>query len=91
MHDGILYSDGDMERITLTPTSQIKDGTSNTLMVGERPPDAFLELGWWTTNQYTDAAIGASNTCSRWIESKGERGRRGERWTRRRAIARPLT
>ncbi len=25
----------------------VKDGTSNTLMVGERPPSADLEYGWW--------------------------------------------
>jgi prepilin-type N-terminal cleavage/methylation domain-containing protein len=25
----------------------IKDGTSNTLMVGERPPSKDLEFGWW--------------------------------------------
>ena len=25
----------------------IKDGTSNTLMVGERPPSSDLDWGWW--------------------------------------------
>jgi prepilin-type N-terminal cleavage/methylation domain-containing protein len=27
--------------------TQIKDGTSNTLMVGERPPSSDLYYGWW--------------------------------------------
>src|SRR5262245_13212883 len=39
--DGVLFLDS---RIRL---SDVYDGTSNTLMVGERPPSADLVLGWW--------------------------------------------
>jgi prepilin-type N-terminal cleavage/methylation domain-containing protein/prepilin-type processing-associated H-X9-DG protein len=28
---------------------QIQDGTSNTMLVGERPPNSNLEFGWWFT------------------------------------------
>ena len=39
--DGILY---DMSK---TRIADISDGTSNTLMVGERPPSSDLYYGWW--------------------------------------------
>ncbi|MFL5243273.1 MAG: DUF1559 domain-containing protein [Gemmataceae bacterium] len=39
--DGILYY---MSQVGI---GDITDGTSNTLMVGERPPSADLSYGWW--------------------------------------------
>jgi prepilin-type N-terminal cleavage/methylation domain-containing protein/prepilin-type processing-associated H-X9-DG protein len=39
--DGILYH---QSRVRI---AEITDGTSNTLMVGERPPSADLNFGWW--------------------------------------------
>jgi prepilin-type N-terminal cleavage/methylation domain-containing protein/prepilin-type processing-associated H-X9-DG protein len=58
--------------------AHISDGTSNTLLIGERPPSHNLGYGWWaydgdtfwavqsTTRQYTtgiDPNTGASMTC----------------------------
>jgi prepilin-type N-terminal cleavage/methylation domain-containing protein/prepilin-type processing-associated H-X9-DG protein len=40
-HDGVLYLDS---RVRF---ADIIDGTSNTLMVGERPPSADQVFGWW--------------------------------------------
>ena len=39
--DGVLFRDS---KVTLV---QISDGTSNTFLVGERPPNSNLEFGWW--------------------------------------------
>ena len=39
--DGVLYF---KSKITLPG---ISDGTSNTILVGERPPNSNLEFGWW--------------------------------------------
>jgi type II secretory pathway pseudopilin PulG len=39
--DGMLFADSAVQ------LSEVTDGASNTLMVGERPPSADLRFGWW--------------------------------------------
>jgi prepilin-type N-terminal cleavage/methylation domain-containing protein/prepilin-type processing-associated H-X9-DG protein len=39
--DGVLYLDSHCHLTDIT------DGASNTLLIGERPPNASLSLGWW--------------------------------------------
>jgi len=45
---GELPKDGVMYGNSKTQLRDILDGSSNTVMVGERPPAASLRWGWWT-------------------------------------------
>lgn len=40
-HDGVLFLDSTIN------FAMVADGTSQTIMVGERPPSAYDNLGWW--------------------------------------------
>ncbi|MFO0811074.1 MAG: DUF1559 domain-containing protein [Gemmataceae bacterium] len=40
-HDGVLYLDSE------TRLADVTDGTSNTLLAGERPPSVNRDFGWW--------------------------------------------
>jgi len=51
--DGVLYRDS---RIRLT---DIADGTSNTLLAGERPPSTDFQFGWW----YAGAGQKSTGSC----------------------------
>ncbi len=46
---GTNFADGVLGRIPGIRLSEITDGTSTTLMVGERPPPETLQAGWWYT------------------------------------------
>jgi prepilin-type processing-associated H-X9-DG protein len=41
--------------------ADITDGTSNTIMVGERPPPDSLQAGWWYPGHHWDAVRGPNN------------------------------
>jgi hypothetical protein len=50
---GVLFADSNIR------IADIFDGTSNTLLVGERPPSADLWYGWW----YTGHGQGYTGSC----------------------------
>jgi prepilin-type N-terminal cleavage/methylation domain-containing protein/prepilin-type processing-associated H-X9-DG protein len=61
--DGILHADS---QVTVT---MVRDGLSQTLIVGERPPDTSLERGWWYAGigqkktGSTEMILGAEEPC----------------------------
>jgi prepilin-type N-terminal cleavage/methylation domain-containing protein/prepilin-type processing-associated H-X9-DG protein len=47
--------------LTAVKMTAITDGTSNTLMIGERPPSTDLGWGWWAFTPF-DTQMGTANT-----------------------------
>jgi prepilin-type N-terminal cleavage/methylation domain-containing protein/prepilin-type processing-associated H-X9-DG protein len=53
--NGVIYES------SRTRIADITDGTSTTVLVGERPPSPDLYWGWWTWSAF-DASLGVRNT-----------------------------
>jgi prepilin-type N-terminal cleavage/methylation domain-containing protein/prepilin-type processing-associated H-X9-DG protein len=53
--DGVIYES------SRTRLADITDGTSNTVLVGERPPSPDLFWGWWAWGAF-DASLGVRNS-----------------------------
>jgi prepilin-type processing-associated H-X9-DG protein len=47
MNDGIIVDDSDLSAKLTVSISTVRDGTSHTILLGERPPPADGQWGWW--------------------------------------------
>jgi prepilin-type N-terminal cleavage/methylation domain-containing protein/prepilin-type processing-associated H-X9-DG protein len=56
--------------------TSITDGTSNTLMIGERPPSTDLGWGWWAFTPF-DTQLGTANTTRAYAGCPGGQARFG--------------
>jgi prepilin-type N-terminal cleavage/methylation domain-containing protein len=67
---GKTYGDN-LGIITYTPNkvTDITDGTSNTIMVGERPPSIDAYWGWYAETTNYDETSGAANTSQQYYTS----------------------
>jgi prepilin-type N-terminal cleavage/methylation domain-containing protein len=70
--EGVTYYDGlgiiNSNSINLVRVTDITDGTSNTIMVGERPPDSRLYWGIWSSAD-VDVSSGVANQYA--LDRKG--------------------
>jgi prepilin-type N-terminal cleavage/methylation domain-containing protein/prepilin-type processing-associated H-X9-DG protein len=60
--NGVIYES------SRTRIADISDGTSNTVLVGERPPSPDLFWGWWTWSAF-DASLGVRDTFAVYANS----------------------
>jgi prepilin-type N-terminal cleavage/methylation domain-containing protein/prepilin-type processing-associated H-X9-DG protein len=60
--NGVIYES------SKTRIADITDGTSNTVLVGERPPSPDLFWGWWTWSAF-DASLGVRDTFAVYNDS----------------------
>ena len=56
-NDGILIDDSDLKDKLTVSTSHVRDGTSNTILLAERPPPADGQWGWWDSKCCIDDTI----------------------------------
>jgi prepilin-type processing-associated H-X9-DG protein len=56
-NDGVIVDDSDLKSKFTVSASHVTDGTSNTIMIAERPPSAEGQFGWWDSRCCTEDNI----------------------------------
>ena len=56
-NNGIIVDDSDLNSRLTVSMSNVIDGTSNTIMIAERPPSADGKFGWWDSRCCTEDNI----------------------------------
>jgi prepilin-type N-terminal cleavage/methylation domain-containing protein/prepilin-type processing-associated H-X9-DG protein len=56
-NDGIFVDDSGLDRKFTVSVADVTDGTSNTIMLGERAPPADGQWGWWDSRCCTEDTI----------------------------------
>lgn len=72
-NNGIIVDDSTLKFKYTTDISSVTDGTSNTLMIGERPPPADGQWGWWDSACCIQDGISAARGDTK-IYSSGRNG-----------------
>lgn len=57
LNNGVIVDDSDLKTRFTVAMRDITDGTSNTIMIAERPPSADGDLGWWDSRCCTEDNI----------------------------------
>jgi prepilin-type N-terminal cleavage/methylation domain-containing protein len=57
LNNGVIVDDSQLKFSLRINSSSITDGTSNTILIGERPPPADGQWGWWDSSCCTQDAL----------------------------------
>ncbi len=74
MNNGIIIDDSDMKQKMTINASSVTDGTSNTILLAERPPSADGHFGWWDSRCCTEDNISAARGDNK-LFSSGKNGK----------------
>jgi prepilin-type N-terminal cleavage/methylation domain-containing protein len=74
VNNGIIVDDTILPRRLTVRSTSVTDGTSNTLMIGERPPAADGQWGWWDSACCIQDGISAARGDTK-LYSSGDNGK----------------
>ena len=57
LNNGVIIDDSNLDSKSTVSVLSVTDGTSNTIMIAERPPSADGQFGWWDSRCCTEDTI----------------------------------